>query len=109
MVRAEEPPTFGFSGRIYPKVARIVRVLCAAAGRWWWPLGAAVAVTVAVSRRSGPHPIRGYSIASPRDRGHLAGMARVLSGQAPAYHLSAMRGDGKGRGDDNSAHFIVSR
>jgi hypothetical protein len=39
----------------------------------------------------------------------LQGMARVLSGQAPAYHLSAMLGYGKGHGDDNNAHFIVSR
>jgi RimJ/RimL family protein N-acetyltransferase len=44
-----EPPTFRFSGRTYPQLARIVRVSCAVAGRCCLPLDAAVAVTVAVS------------------------------------------------------------
>ena len=37
------------SGRTYPKLRRIVRVLCAVAGRCRLPLVAAVAVTVAVN------------------------------------------------------------
>ena len=45
-----ELPTFRFSGRTYPQLARIVRGLCAAAGRCSSPLVVAVAVTVAVSR-----------------------------------------------------------
>jgi hypothetical protein len=48
-------PTFRFSGRTYPQLARIVRVLCAVAGRCCQPLGAAVAVTVAVSPWSCSH------------------------------------------------------
>ena len=42
-------PDLPLSGRTYPKLARIVRALCAVAGRCWQPLAAAVAVTVAVS------------------------------------------------------------
>src|SRR5215468_6959355 len=41
-------PTFRFSGRAYPQLARIVRVLCAVTGRCCQRLAAAVAVTVAV-------------------------------------------------------------
>ena len=44
-----ELPTFRFSGRTYPQLVRIVRVLCAVAGCRCLPLVAAVAVTVAVS------------------------------------------------------------
>ena len=49
------------SGRTYPKLARIVRALCAVAGRCRLPLVAAVAVTVAVNsaqavrKQGGPH------------------------------------------------------
>jgi len=35
--------TFRFSGRTYPELARIVRALCAVAGRCWQPVAAAVA------------------------------------------------------------------
>jgi hypothetical protein len=48
-----ELPTFRFSGRAYPKLALVVRALRAVAGRCWWPVAAAVAVTVAVSRVQG--------------------------------------------------------
>jgi hypothetical protein len=48
-VRGMGSPTFRFSGRTYPQLARIVRALCAVAGRWCLPRVAAVAVTVAVS------------------------------------------------------------
>ncbi len=41
-------PIVRFSGRTYPQLARIVRVLCAVAGRCCLPLVAAVAVTVGV-------------------------------------------------------------
>jgi len=46
---ARRLPTFRFSGWTYPKLRRIVRVLCAVAGRWRLLLVAAVAVTVAVN------------------------------------------------------------
>jgi hypothetical protein len=36
--RGAHPPTVCFSGRTYPKLARIVRALCAVAGRCWWLL-----------------------------------------------------------------------
>jgi hypothetical protein len=45
---AVEQPSV-FSGRTYAKLARIVRELCAVAGRRWLPLAAAVAVAVAVA------------------------------------------------------------
>ena len=48
-----ELPTFRFSGRTYPQLARIVRVLRTVAGRWRLPAVAAVAVTVAVSPGQG--------------------------------------------------------
>lgn len=37
-------PTFRFAGRAYPQLARIVRMFCAVADRWLWPLVAVVAV-----------------------------------------------------------------
>jgi hypothetical protein len=42
--------TFCFSGRTYPRLAQIVRALCAVAGRCWLSEVAVVAVTVAVTR-----------------------------------------------------------
>ncbi len=42
-----------FSGRTYPQLARIVRLLCVIAGRRWQRLAAAAAVTVAVNRDPG--------------------------------------------------------
>jgi hypothetical protein len=45
-----DPRSSANEGRTYPQLARIVRALCAIAGRCWWPVAAAVAVTVAVSR-----------------------------------------------------------
>jgi hypothetical protein len=53
-VRGTGSPTFHFSGRTYRKLARIVRALRAVAGRCCLPLGAAVAVTVAVIRAMRP-------------------------------------------------------
>ena len=43
--------TFRFSGRTYPKLARIVRALCAAAGRCRLPLVAAISVNSVQSVR----------------------------------------------------------
>jgi hypothetical protein len=63
--------TVRFSGRTYPKLRRIVRVLCAVAGRWRLPLVAAVAVTVAVNPAqappvaSRPAPYRGWPASGP--------------------------------------------
>ena len=50
-------PTVRFSGRTYPQLARIVRVLCAVAGRCCSRLAAAVAVNSAqaILQQAGPH------------------------------------------------------
>ena len=48
---ARGTPTVRFSGRTYPKLARIVRVSCVVAGRCWWPL--VVLLLSATVRRAG--------------------------------------------------------
>ena len=63
-------------------------MLCAVVGRWRLPLVAAVAVTVAVNSAQ----TVGYS----KPTRTLQGMARVRSGQAPAWPLSADRSARRG-------------
>jgi len=84
-VRSTDPPTFRFSGRTYPQLARIVRVLCTVGGRCCLPLVAAVAVSLA------------QSIGSDRPRS-LQGMACVRSGQAAAWPLVSGRSVRSGSG-----------
>jgi len=74
-------PTFRFSGRTYPKVARIVRELCAVAGRCCQPVVAAVAITVAVTPTAvrGPAILRGCwrpGLAEPPLRGSFANCSK---------------------------------
>ena len=82
-VAAELPPfsTVRFSGRTYPKLARILRELCAVAGRCCLPLVA----TVAVSRGGGED---GYALlpdAHARIRArHLPAPAVVLVRRLPS-------------------------
>ena len=79
------PPTVCFSGRTYPQLARIVRELCAVAGRCCKRLAAAVAVTVAVSGWSWSHL-----------RGLPGTVTAPCSAQTPPPNPIAAEPDGRG-------------
>jgi hypothetical protein len=76
-----DPPTVCFSGRTYPQLTRIVRELCAVAGRWCLPL---VAVTVAVSPGQDafarlPHGVRLVTARTVEGMAPYPGQARRLA------------------------------
>ena len=73
-----------------PSSAPIMRELCAVDGWCCLPVVAAVAVTVAVRQRSGPHPIRGQGVDSPCDR-------RRVAGDGPLVRRAAVTGEVVGR------------
>ena len=77
MTLANCAATFCFSGRTCPKLARILRALCAVAGRCCLPLVAAVAVIVAV-------------LVAARDaRHHLGALVLVATIERPPGAVTA--------------------
>ena len=89
-------PTVCFSGRTYPQLARIVRVLCAVAGGCCQPVVAAVAVTVAVNRWQGATRDAGPD-------GRLSGLVVVRLIVSPEDAASVVPATGRKHSEDPSA------
>ena len=85
--RGADSATVRFSGRTYPKLLRIVRALSVVRCRWSLPLAVGRCCCCCCHRccqLGAGHPVA----SRPRT---LQGMARVRSGQAPAWPLSSDR------------------